>query len=152
MRLDLFCCPITLTIVVYMFKVNSWKPMEIPRLYLLVLGWFWLPSLLFEKSWMFKLHVFTWFWLVFMSSIDRLDWYLCLTKSYLFSGLTTAEVERTKNEQTMPYCSRNSSINICTSENATPPKKRKKKKRQVFLADLRPAHAAHLVVRGLVHF
>ena len=47
-RSDRFCCPIALTIAVQnlcavllsnlFWKVNSWNPMEIPRLYLLVLG------------------------------------------------------------------------------------------------------------------
>ena len=47
-RLDRFCCPIALTIAVQnlcavllsnlFWKVNSWNPMEIPRLYLFVLG------------------------------------------------------------------------------------------------------------------
>ena len=47
-RLDRFCCPIGLTIAVQnlcavllsnlFWKVNSWNPVKIPRLYLLVLG------------------------------------------------------------------------------------------------------------------
>ena len=43
--LDRFCCPIGLTIIIQNLctvflsnKVNSWNPMEIPRLYLFVFG------------------------------------------------------------------------------------------------------------------
>ena len=52
-----------------------------------------------------------------------------------------------RNEQTMPYRNRNSSINIHTFENAPA-----SLKKAMFVADLRPAHAAHMVVGGLVHF
>ena len=57
----------------------------------------------------------------------QIDWCLCLAKSYLFSGLTTAEVERTKTSKQRPIVVEIHQSTYVLLKMHLPPKKRFKK-------------------------